>query len=119
MGSEIVDTLIKRGSMKAGEIKRALHIEPSVLSYHLKKLSDLGVIGKDGGYYSVEVNILDLQERWADIARDFVANLMLKGRMQGVSMEMEHIGQAYRIRVSGSEELIMEIHEVPFHEILG
>ncbi len=118
-GAEIMEALIKRGSMKAGELRRALKRSSSALSYHLKKLSDFGLIHRESEYYSVDVDILDVQTRWSRISGEFVANLMLKGRMQGVRMEMEHGDQSYVIRVFGEEELVMKIYEVPFHDILG
>ena len=119
VGSQVVDTLIKRGSMKAKEMRRALSVSPQVLSYHLKKLVDLGVIRRESSCYSMDVDIVEVQEKMAAINERLVANLLLKARMQGVPMEMRHEGQTYIISVKGSEELVMEISEVPFPEILG
>jgi len=117
--ADIVDVLIKRGSMKAREIRRGLSVSPQNLSYHLKKLVDFGIIHREKGYYSVDIDVLEVQEKASALTGEFVANLMLKGRMQGVSMEMEHGKQGYTIKVRGKEEMGMEIDEFPFHEILG
>ena len=115
----VVDVLIKRGSMKAREIRRALSVSPQNLSYHLKKLVDFGIILREEGHYSVDIDILDVQEKASALMGEFVANILLKGRMQGVNMEIEHMDDAYLIKVRGKKELLMEIYEIPFHGILG
>ena len=117
--AKVLDSLIKKGSMKVGELGRALGVKTPALSYHLRKLVDFGLIHRDSGYYTVDFNVLEIQEKASKITGSFVANLLLKGRVQGVSMEMENRGHEFIIKVKGKEEMEMRIHEVPFHEILG
>ena len=117
--AKVLDNLIKKGSMKVGELGRALGMNRPALSYHLRKLADLGLIHRESGYYTVDFNVLEIQERASKITGSFVANLLLKGRMQGVLMEMENRGHEFIIMVKGKKEMEMRIHEVPFHEILG
>jgi len=117
--AEILDNLIKKGSMKVRELRRGMSLSSANLSYHLKKLVDFGLIHRDEGYYTVDFNVLDIQEKAAEIVGSFVANLLLKARMQGVSMEMERSPHAFIITVKDRAEMNMKIYDVPFHEILG
>ncbi len=116
---KILDLLIERGALSAADIRRGLKLSQQLVGYHLKKLENAGLIVKEKRYYEISFDVTDIQERFGETMREFVANLLLKGKFQGVIMEMRSGDGCFVISVNTPESSEMKIYEVPFFDVLG
>ncbi len=116
---KIIGLLIERGPLSSADIRRGLKLSQQLVRYHLNKLEKAGLIMKEGRDYEISFNVTDIQERFGGIMRKFVANLLLKAKFQGVTMEMRRDEGCFVISVNTPESSEMRIYEVPFFDVLG
>lgn len=116
---KISEIVIKRGPLRAVEIKRVLKISPQLLRYHIKRLENTGILEKLGGLYELAFDLMEFQRIYWDLIERSLAKLAMNARLEGVSMEIERTSHGFLLHVSSPIEVHLEVYEVPFYEVLG
>lgn len=116
---KMTEVIIRRGPLKASELKRAMKTSSQLLRYHLKRLERAGVIHEVRGLYELAFDLIEFQRVYGTLMEKSLAKVATDARFEGISMEIRRRPNGFFLRVLSPINASFDIYEVPFYEVLG